>query len=76
MAILFLDCFSSALLNGEVFSTSLSPSCNNIQMDLKEKERVGKKCPVCSCEDAGFVLSLLLDYRMKTDVSSLYCMVV
>lgn len=42
-----------------------------IQMDLGERGG-GGRCPVDSCEDVAFVLSLLLHYGMKTDVSSLH----
>lgn len=36
------------------------------------KRERGERCHVDSCEDFAFVLSLLVDYRVKTDVSSLY----
>lgn len=36
------------------------------------KRERGERCHVDSCEDVAFVLSLLVDYRVKTDVSSLY----
>lgn len=80
MVILFLDCFSSAvLLNGEPFSPFPSPlpvakyRWTLIQMDLQERcWGGGGRCPVDSWEDVAFVISLSLHSRMKTDVSSLH----